>query len=233
MKPRVCVPLPASSISELASLIVRAERAGADLIEVRLDYMGIDNVALIDEFEGIIKQASVPLIATNRQHEQGGHGRQNEELRVQTLIRAAEAGFQYVDLELTTADVEVTVQKVRACGAKPIVSFHDLEHTPSEPVMKKIVRSQIALGAEICKLVTTADDVKDNLRCLSVTRQMSEATRVVCFAIGPKGLLSRVLSPIFGAYFTFASLKEELETATGQISIAELKELYRRLGVTE
>jgi 3-dehydroquinate dehydratase len=73
--------------------------------------------------------------------------------------------------------------------------------------------------------------VNDNISCLLLTSKMSKVAKMVCFAMGERGLLSRVLSPIFGASFTYASVKKGLETALGQPTIFELKELFRSLGV--
>jgi len=236
VKIRICVPLPAKTFSELVPMIYKAEDAGADLIEVRLDYMHNDAsnvVGFVDEVEEVIEQSSVPLIATNRQYEQGGFRPQDENQRVQTLVRAAETGFQYVDIELTTAELKQTVQRIKDYGAKPIVSFHDLKCTPIASKMERTMKSQAEAGAEICKLVTTANNISDNIQCMLLTRRMCKIWTVVCFAMGNKGLLSRVLSPLFGAYFTYASLEGGLETASGQISITELKDLYARLGVNE
>jgi 3-dehydroquinate dehydratase len=60
---------------------------------------------------------------------------------------------------------------------------------------------------------------------------MSNVTDIVCFAMGSQGVLSRILSPLFGGFFTFSALEVGLETSSGQISLTELKELYRKLGV--
>ena len=48
-------------------------------------------------------------------------------------------------------------------------------------------------------------------------------TPVVYFAIGKLGVPSRVISPIFGAEFTFAAMNEESRTAVGQLSIDDLR----------
>ncbi|MEM2806315.1 MAG: type I 3-dehydroquinate dehydratase [Candidatus Bathyarchaeia archaeon] len=50
--------------------------------------------------------------------------------------------------------------------------------------------------------------------------------------MGPLGKISRLLSPVFGGFFTIASLERNLETAPGQMTIQELREFYRTLGVT-
>ncbi|MEM2110297.1 MAG: type I 3-dehydroquinate dehydratase [Candidatus Bathyarchaeia archaeon] len=233
MRPRICVPLPIKTFSDIIPMIRRAENVGADLIEIRFDYMGINDLSSMNRFEGVVEQSSLPLIATNRQYEQGGKCLQNEDLRVKTLIKSAELGFQYVDLELTTRDLNAIVHSVRNYGAKPILSFHDFNGTPALSQMEKIVKEQRKTGAEICKLVTTANSVEDSIQCLLFTKKMSEITKIVCFAMGRDGVLSRILSPFFGSYFTFASLKSGLETAPDQISITELKKIYRKLGVIE
>jgi 3-dehydroquinate dehydratase type I len=227
---RICVPLPVEKLSDLTSMIKRAENAGADLIEIRLDYLK-DTQSQLDAVKEVISQVSVPLIATNREQSQGGKRVQKEELRVQTLVKAAEEGFQYVDIELTTASLETIVKKILDCGSKPIISFHNFKGTPSDSEMENIVNSQIKVGASVCKLVTTAKTLDDSIRCLLFTQKMSKFTDIVCFAMGSQGVLSRILSPLFGGFFTFSALEAGFETSMGQTSLTELKDLYIKLGV--
>jgi 3-dehydroquinate dehydratase len=49
--------------------------------------------------------------------------------------------------------------------------------------------------------------------------------------MGERGKISRLLSPLFGAYFTFASLGQGSQTAAGQMSISEMKTAYTLLGM--
>ncbi|HID18614.1 TPA: type I 3-dehydroquinate dehydratase, partial [Candidatus Bathyarchaeota archaeon] len=51
--------------------------------------------------------------------------------------------------------------------------------------------------------------------------------KLVCFAMGKLGLPSRILSPIYGGFFTFAALRRGLETAPGQLTIEELRSVVR------
>jgi len=199
---------------------------GADLIEIRLDYLN-----KIEEIQKIVKSTSLPLIATNRQYKQGGRRLQNEERRIQALLDAANLDFQYIDIESTTVSLNSVVRELKEKGTSIIISFHDFKRTPKTSHLEKIIHSQIEAGADICKLVTTANTVNDNISCLLLTSKLSKVTKMVCFAMGEIGLLSRVLSPVFGASFTYASVKKGLETARGQPTIFELKELFTRLGV--
>ncbi|MCK5563398.1 type I 3-dehydroquinate dehydratase, partial [Candidatus Bathyarchaeota archaeon] len=54
--------------------------------------------------------------------------------------------------------------------------------------------------------------------------------KIVCFAMGEAGKVSRLLSPLFGGYFTFASLDRGNETAAGQLAIQEMITAYELLG---
>ncbi|MEM2320556.1 MAG: type I 3-dehydroquinate dehydratase [Candidatus Bathyarchaeia archaeon] len=226
---RVCVPVPARDFRELASLIREAESSGADLVEVRLDYMGEGLLENIDHLRDIVEACSVPMIATNRHRGQGGVCMLDEELRVESLLRAAEIGFDHVDVELDTRGLHEIVSHIKAYGAKVIVSHHTFTHTPSTEELEETVRREVKAGADICKVVTMANSLADSVRSLVFTYEMSRRVSLVCFAMGERGLPSRVLSPIFGASFTYASLGRGLETAPGQIAIHEMREIYRRM----
>ncbi|MCX8171453.1 MAG: type I 3-dehydroquinate dehydratase [Candidatus Bathyarchaeota archaeon] len=231
MKVKVCVPVPAESFNDVFTMISRAERSGADIIELRLDYLGHSLLDYVNRLGEIVEFSKTPLIATNRSVEQGGRCVLDEERRLETLISAARAGFKYIDVELSTSRLDRVIDAVRAYDAKVIVSSHNFKHTPHLHEMEKTVKAQIEAGADICKVVTMANSIADSVSCLIFTYEISRKADVVCFAMGEKGLLSRVLSPLFGAQFTYASLGKNLETAPGQITIEEVKEFYRRLGV--
>jgi 3-dehydroquinate dehydratase len=49
--------------------------------------------------------------------------------------------------------------------------------------------------------------------------------------MGELGKPSRFLSPIFGAFFTIASFERGKETASGQLTIQEMKTAYHALGL--
>jgi 3-dehydroquinate dehydratase-1 len=94
--------------------------------------------------------------------------------------------------------------------------------------MRQIIINQLAAGADICKVVTTARSFKDNLAVLQLISLFPE-TKVVAFSMGVVGQISRVLCPLVGGYFTYASIEEGMESADGQITVKNLKEIYRIL----
>ena len=96
---------------------------------------------------------------------------------------------------------------LKLLGAKPIVSYHKFDGALNVSAMEKILDEEIASGASVCKIVTTAKQIEDNLPVLSFVSFASSKAKLVCFCMGEHGKISRLLSPLFGAFFTFASLE--------------------------
>ncbi|MCK5577707.1 MAG: type I 3-dehydroquinate dehydratase [Dehalococcoidales bacterium] len=213
MKPRICAVITSKdtvAIREVASLV--------ELFEVRIDLIG-------DGWTEVARQLDKPWLACNRLAQEGGSWRNGEARRKEELLKAVEAGAAIVDVELATPNLERLVSMVKR-RAECLLSFHELEGTPPLDRLKKIVRRQIAAGADICKVVTTAQKAEDNLTILRLITEFP-GVRIVAFAMGPEGLVSRILSPLVGGDFTYAAIKEGAESAQGQMTVAQLDSLYR------
>lgn len=105
------------------------------------------------------------------------------------------------------------------------MSFHQLERTPQLNSLREIVQRQLVAGADICKVVTTAQNFEDNLTVLQLISEFP-GIRIVSLAMGPLGFTSRVLCPLVGGDFTYASIEPGKESASGQITVRKLKRLY-------
>jgi 3-dehydroquinate dehydratase type I len=115
---------------------------------------------------------------------------------------------------------------------KLIVSHHDFVATPSLKKLDSIFKSELETGADICKIATTAQRLEDNLTCLEFQAKSSKKHATICFAMGNLGRSSRILSPAYGGSFAYASVKFGKETATGQLTIQEMRRIHTILGVT-
>jgi 3-dehydroquinate dehydratase type I len=211
-KPRICAVIVSDdpkAIDEIEPLV--------DLFEVRIDLIG-------DDWSELVRRLKKPWIACNRTAEEGGGWQGNEARRVEKLLQAIELGADTVDIELATKNLEKVVILIKK-RVKCLLSSHDLEKTPSLDEMKDIVSRQLKAGADICKVVTTAQRFEDNL---AVSQLISEfpGIKLVSFAMGTLGYLSRILCPLVGGDFTYASIEKGKESAQGQIAVRELLEIY-------
>jgi len=225
MRPKIAVSIPARTVSEASRMVRKARRLGADLAEIRLDYLNGD-----EPIEKLARIETSPLIATFLSSRNLGARRTKEAERVEALIAAAEAGFGYVDVEVETRNLRSVIDRLRKAGAKTIVSRHDFTGTPSDDELRKALQLCRGSGASLSKLVTTVRSLEDNLRLLALTREASRKSGLVCFGMGASGVSSRLLSPIYGAVFTFASLDESTTVAPGQIPVSRMRRIYAEMG---
>ena len=210
--PRVCAVLVCNDLQA-----VKAVELLVDLFEVRIDLIGND-------WQELVRHLEKPWIACNRIAGEGGSWQKSEAERIEELIKASEIGAGIIDIELATENLGKTVELIKK-RAKCLLSFHELEKTPSLGSLKRIVQMQLGAGADICKVVTTALKPEDNLTVLQLISEFPE-TRLVSFAMGPLGFMSRVLCPLVGGDFTYASVEKGQESASGQITVGNLRKLY-------
>jgi 3-dehydroquinate dehydratase type I len=195
-------------------------RAGpmVDFFEVRIDLIG-------SVWRELVAGLDRPWIACNRRIEEGGRWQGSESERIRELIGAVDLGATIVDIELAAPDVASIIGEVKD-RAELLISYHNLEETPSLEAMQDIVERQLSAGADICKVVTTARDFADNIAVLQLISSYPDI-KIVAFAMGPQGYLSRVLSPLAGGYFTYASIEKGRESAAGQIAVRDLMDIYQ------
>ena len=199
-----------------------------DFFEVRIDLIGAG-------WQQVVKDLHKPWLATNRLVCDGGKCVTDNQARIDVLLEAASLGASFIDVELSTKNLARVVPAIKN-EAKCLISHHDLRQTSSLSTLKMIVRRQLDAGADVCKLVTTATDSADNLTVLQLIREFTMSLsngfpeqKIVSLAMGPLGLTSRVLAPLAGGYFTYASVSRGGESAPGQITVAELRNVYGTL----
>jgi len=211
-RPRICAVIVNKDLEA-----IRGVEPFVELFEVRIDLIG-------NGWQELVKQLKKPWIACNRIADEGGKWEKGEIERIEELLKAVELGASIVDIELSTRNLGEAIKPIKK-RTKCLLSFHDLEKTPPLVTMKDIVQQELDAGADICKVVTTAQRFEDNLATLQLIADFPK-TKIVSFAMGPSGFASRVLCPLVGGDFTYASIEKGKESASGQITVSDLRKLY-------
>jgi len=186
----------------------------ADLVELRLDL--VKDLAP----DRVLGAQGKPKLITVRSHQQGGGARPAD--REPLLRRALAAGAEYLDLEFGDQDASLLEGQRRT---RRILSYHDLSGTPADlPAIHARMRA-LAPSAWL-KIVTFADAATDNLRIRDLLRMRGSGS-LIAFCMGPKGIPSRILSPLWGSAALYAPLRGAAPSAPGQVPLEELLDLYR------
>ena len=201
------------------------------MAEIRLDRCNLAQ----DEVEELFSSSDVPLIATCRVSEirasldDGNTDDRKLDSRASQkaeslLITAIHAGAAYTDLEIEApAMMSKRIRReTRECGTVLIRSYHDFSGTDSLEALKALTEKCFALGADIAKIVVTANDDDDTARVLKLYESFDPG-RLVAFAMGEKGRSSRIDCLAKGAPHTYAALNEEEAAAPGQLSTASMR----------
>ena len=219
----ICIPILAKDTEEALSKMHGAESL-ADLFELRMDVMSSCRL------KDIISRAPKPVIITYRSKQQGGKGTNDYPTHGQILSEALEAGAEFVDVEHgMPSDLRRRLFQRRG-KSRMIISCHMLHETPTRVELKKLFYRLADTGADIVKVVTRAKEPEDNLRVLDlISIARNYGIPIITFCMGPVGRVSRVVSPILGGFLTFASLARGEESASGQLTALEMRDLMKVL----
>ena len=186
---------------------------GAELVELRLDYInGPVNV------RRLLRDRPGPVVITCRRERDGGKYSGSEDER-QLLLRTAIAeGVEYIDLE---EDIAAGIP--RFGQTKRVISFHHFRKTPDD--LEELHARMCDLDADVVKVATLANHTSDNTRMLRLVSNSRVPTVGIC--MGDIGTPTRILAGRCGAPFTYATFHHERKLAPGQLTFAEMKDVYR------
>ena len=247
----ICTTIQNKTAEQILEALEQCEMA-----EIRLDRCDLSAKDMEDIFS-----SDVPLVATCRIAEVAANEPALQELTEQArevkamqiaekrLARAIEAGARYVDVELEAP--KQMAKRIHSAahenGTVFIRSYHDFEGTDSVEALKAIVEKCLYHGADIVKLVTTANEPADVEKVMSLygwckeeaaahakssrkgERHVGELAGggLIAFCMGDAGRQSRIECLKHGAPYTYAALTDEESAAPGQWPTAEMhKAIY-------
>jgi 3-dehydroquinate dehydratase I len=196
-----------------------------DLFELRLDHL----LSCLDEVEKKISILPAPLIITARHPAEGGANRLSSQRRCDLLQRFLRHA-RYVDVELRSAKAlrpVLALARKRKTGR--IISFHELDDTPSVRVLKSKARSAKSRGADIFKVASRTDTPAQLARLLDFAANEDVDLARSTMGMGKLGALSRIVLAQLGSVLIYTSLHQP--KVEGQLSIKQLRSALSRLKI--
>lgn len=213
----------------------KAAEKGAEILEIRLDLLGIRDLERAAEIVRKIKsETGLPVLVTNRSRAEGGKWEEKEEDRIGLLtnLLSFENVPDAVDIELSAGREErdKVIKAAKDHGKTVIVSSHDFLKTPSLQDMRTILEKMFLAGADIAKLAVMPQSMEDILNLLRVTLDFKNTGKSVCtIAMGSQGKHTRIVAPLYGSVLTYASVESDASAAPGQLPVGELKKIMEML----
>jgi len=217
---RICAVAAASTAAEMADL-VRAGLRETPTIELRLDWLRSDSER--SRFLLWLKRnrpRGASFLATCRRREGGGKLTGSVQAELYWLNEAHDAGCAWCDLEIETMR-ELLGKQLSELGLPPhiLLSSHDFQRMPER---LGSIHSGPNPEAGALKIAAHARTIGDSVRLLRMTRRLPN---LVAVPMGQVGLPARILALREGSSLAYAPIGET--TAPGQVSLHDLKYLYR------
>jgi len=220
----ICAPIIETKPEAFLTAIEAAAQS-ADVIELRMDYLDEENRAVVLSQLPEVGEGK-KLLLTFRPREQGGQRDLSLEAR-QSFWRGlppeVTAAIRFADFEFDL--VESFGENPPVPWDRVICSWHHFEETP-EGLTERYDR-MASTHAAVVKIATMANRISDCLRTFELIEHAQGKKPVIALAMSLAGVATRILSPSRGALLTFGSLKRGAESAAGQPTVAELRDLYR------
>jgi|TARA_B100001964_G_scaffold244798_1_gene327985 3-dehydroquinate dehydratase/shikimate dehydrogenase len=219
MKTEICIPITAKTVEKAIEDLKEAEKI-VDLVELRIDYIkNIDN----EKLEKLIQSKKNKIIVTCRSKSLGSNFKGNEKERIDLLKKAVELDADLIDIELESGNGTIKGLIKNKNKTRIIVSHHNSKETPKLEELNDKYSEIKKLNPDIVKIVTNAKSVNDNFK---IFRLLKGKNDLIAFCMELRGHISRILAPKYGSLVTFASSGNEKESAPGQITIDEMKNVY-------
>ncbi len=193
---------------------------GADVVELRVDALR-DPAGM--ELDRLRAASRLPLVFTCRPQREGGLYPGAESERRDVLRRALTLDFDYVDIEIDTADQELLSHRR---SSKLVLSHHDLQGLPAG--VPALIEKAASLRADWIKIAARVDSLAGALALAdwgAAARQ--KGLGFIPVALGPAGSAARILSARLGADWVYAAARGFPTTGEGQLGLEEMLEVYR------
>lgn len=113
-------------------------------------------------------------------------------------------------------------KKIPSTDLPVIISYHHHKKTPDlESILYKLTSKHPK--ATYYKIATMATSSLDSLKMLLF---LKNHPNVIGICMGPYGTMTRICAPIFKQPLTYAPFSKDYQTALGQLTIAQLSEIY-------
>ncbi|NLK41715.1 MAG: shikimate dehydrogenase [Planctomycetes bacterium] len=223
------VSIASHNAEQFAEQFRQAKNRGAEAIEVRLDGVPDVTPALAGQLIAQARKTKLPVIATCREKDEGGARNFSIADKTAILAECIKAGAEFVDCELKVFSKKEVFEPLKELliahpECRLILSAHRMKGRFED--INLTYETMLSLWPmAICKLVYTARHINDCFEAMDLQHRAGE--NAIVFCMGQAGLMTRVRAKKLGAFLTFASLDEQSATAPGQISISQMKHLYR------
>jgi 3-dehydroquinate dehydratase / shikimate dehydrogenase len=220
------VPIAQTRFDNALEAIESAVRQGADIVELRTDYLEGLSSESVGQLITTVHGAGKPALVTCRDQAEGGNRQIDLAVRTEILVGALRQGADFIDCEYRNFQkpavrTAILTELQQYTAARLILSAHNFQG-PFEDLTTLYDNIMASCPQAIPKIAFTAHHVSDCLPAFDLLLNRRGDTIVI--AMGPAGQITRILAKKFGSLLTFACLDADSSTAPGQMGLSQFRD---------
>jgi len=222
---KICAVVAGAKAESMHRQLARALRE-TRTVELRLDWLDDDGEIrrFLKRLAGGKLRAEATLIATCRRREAGGRYRGSIAKQLVHLSEAVRAGCAWYDLEIeSAAKCPPELLDVLLGEGRELRSAHFFRGMPRN--LGRVVARLESGRPDAIKIAAQCDSLADSLKLARLARLARTGRKMVAMPMGEVALPVRFLALRERGGFAYAPV--ENATVPGQISLEEMKNLYR------
>ncbi|MCK5604160.1 type I 3-dehydroquinate dehydratase [Candidatus Pacearchaeota archaeon] len=223
---KICVPIQERTQKKVIQKL-QFLKGKVELAEIWLDH--IEDL----DISSLLKNKPLPVLCVCKKADDKGRFKGSYPEMIKILKESSESGADYIDIphsalkHLKKSEFRDLAYLQAGLSSEIIISYHNFKKTPSHQMLLKKAKEMRKAGADIVKIATMANSLEDAFTIISLAQLLQEEKIPnILIAMGQKGILSRVLTPFLGGTIMFAPLTKKGVTASGQLTVGELKKAW-------
>jgi 3-dehydroquinate dehydratase / shikimate dehydrogenase len=221
----LAVPIVQTRFEKALEAIESAVLQGADILELRTDYLEELSSESVGQLIAAVHQAGKPALVTCRDQAEGGNRSIDLALRTEIMVAALRQGAEFIDCEYrnfqkSQVRTAILTELRRYPAARLILSAHNFQG-PFEDLTTLCDNIVAGFPQAIPKIAFTAHHVSDCLPAFDLLR--TRRGDAIVIGMGAAGQMTRILAKKFGSLLTFACLDAESATAPGQMGLSQFR----------
>lgn len=219
---KIAASIRPRSYEHAEDLLLSAQIAGAEMIELWCDRISIEDA------KKLIIVSELPVIVNLKDESEQGDFNGTIYDRIKILEDLVNQGAVLMDIPFVP---ELNAIDLDRLNGKIILSYHDFESTPSLDEIEDLIDQMLRLKPEVIKLAFTVNQEIDLMNLFKLqTNRRDLWGKCIILGMGHKGMVTRMMSNMFKHPFTFACIDKYSKTAPGQMTIEQLRKIWKRFG---
>lgn len=226
---KICIPIKTSSLEDLYEKMKDSYKY-CDVIEIWIGEFFTEenfnnlNKILDDIFKWKKDFNNIPLLFNVKDENEKGSFRGTKDQKKEIFIELINRNAEYIDIDYLFDTEFFKYLKDNKKNTKVILSAHFFDGTPSFPALKNRVQVMKNNFADIVKIASFPETKKD---LISICRLMENLDRndtpFILISMSDIGKISRVMNCLFDGEIMFATLDSLNKSASGQLTVQDLK----------